>query len=281
MKKKYTLKDAMRGRQCARRSRRKPSISSKILLFMFFAAGIFLSGCAVDAPIAGKELVGIYPAANLGLGVEPITYKAKLGRKIKTTPVHPADSGFLSGGTATEPDSRNWDSLNWAPNAGLFGSIGTRDLRLIGGLSARWNLLHYEDDYHEGFYSTRQQVSDIRPKSQGSFVFTQIVPDAFTIIPSVGVEGRIGKLLMEASIGFPYMEWTARSGHDRWGFWETVQHDSWRGFGTRYSGTLGYDFNDNDMLSVTVFCEEYQPEFAGESAEISGIGGFINLIHRW
>ena len=258
---------------------------SKILLFL--AAGMVLyGGCALNIlPLAEEEAAkeGIYTATKIRLGVEPVAYKADLGEKIKTTPVHSHDSPFLSGETATEPDSYD-DGFSWAPNLGLFGSIGTENLRIVGGVSGRWNIMYYEDGYRQGFHSTRQQVSDIRPESNGSFVFTQLVPDAFTFIPSVGIEGKIEDLMIGVTAGFPYMGWKVRSGHDRWGSWETVQKDSWTGFGERYTLTLGFnldDESDDDKFFISVFYEDYEPKFAGEKAKISGIGGVIGLIRRW
>lgn len=252
---------------------------SKTLLFVFVVAGMFFSGCAMNNFLAEEEpKEGVYSAVETRLIIEPLRYEADLGKKITTTPVHSDDSMFLSGETTTKPGKKT----AWAPSLGLFGSIGTENLRVIGGISGRWNTLHHEDGYREGFHSTRQQVSDIRPPSMGSFVFTQLVPSAFTFIPSVGLEGKIREnLTIEATVGFPYMEWTARSGHDRWGSWETVQRDSWKGFGTRYTATLGWDLYDSDKLFVGVFWEKYRPEFAGEGANISGIGGLFGFIRRW
>ncbi len=253
---------------------------TKILLFVFVVVGmIFCEGCVV----AEKEVKqGIYSKTEMRLGVDTVVYKADLGKNIKTTPVHPDDPSFLSGETATGPDSYDVDNLNWAPIAGLFGSIGSKNLRLVGGVSGRWNMLHYEDDYREGFHSTKQQVSDLRPKSDGSFVFTQLVPDAFTFIPSVGLEAEISNLTIGANVGFPYMGWEARSGHDRWGSWETAQKDSWKGFGTRYSGTIGFNLNnENDKLFISVFQEEYKAKFAGDKAKISGLGALLIYVHRW
>lgn len=243
---------------------------------------LFSSGCALDIPLVGKESrEGIYPAVKARLGLEAAFYKSDLGKKIKTTPVHPADAGFLAGKTATEPDDYDTDNLNIAPKAGIFGSIGTNNIRFFGGMLGRWNLLHYVDDYQEGFYEVKQQVSDTRPKSQGSLVFTQLKPGAFTAIPYVGVEGKIKNLIMEASVGFPYMEWEARSGHDRWGRWQAVQSDSWTGFGTRYTGSLGYELNKNSKIFFSVFYEQYKPDFVSEKGTVSGIGGFLGLIYNF
>lgn len=263
---------------------------SKILFFLFVAVGVpLVCGCAVNAPITEeKPEKGIYFAVDKVIGIEPVTYKAELGKKIKTTPVHPDDSGFLSGETATEPDSYELnpfrlDCINLAPNVGLLGSVGSENLRFVGGLLARWNLLHYWDGYQQGLYSVKQQVSDVRSSGSGSFVFTQVRPDLFTFIPSVGIIGKSEKLTMELDMGFPYMGWEVRSGHDRWAKWETVQYDSWRDFGIRYTGTLGFNpnGNDNTKFFISIFYEEYRPEFAGEEAKISGIGGFLGFIAKW
>ncbi len=248
----------------------------KILLFVFLAVSVFyLGGCKSLDPGPKFGLEG-------RLGVDIVNYNPDLGEKISTTPVHPADSTFLSGKTTTSPSGYDSDHTDFAPKLGLFATLGDENLKVVGGIDWRWNPLHHSDGYREGIYSARQQVSDFRPPSSGSFVFTQVIPGAFTLIPSVGIEGKLGeKLILGGSIGFPYMEWEARSGHDRWGSWETVQHDSWKGFGMRYAATIGLKLNDRNRFLLSFFQEKYRPDFAGEGATISGRGLLFSLVHSF
>lgn len=218
---------------------------------------------------------------NWSFGFDLVSYGAELGEKIRTTPVHPSDSLFLSGSTTTaNPD----DGLNFdfAPKLGISGSVGSGVLRLIGGASVRFNWLSTQDGYREGMHSVRQQVSDTRPSGSGSFVFTQVIPEFYTITPSVGVEWDIANnVTLEASVGFPYMEWEVQSGHDRVGLWETVQTDSWSGFGMRYSAGTHFTFFDNIRAVLQGFYEEFEPDFAGEEATISGAGGYLGFSVRF
>ena len=250
----------------------------KIFWSELIVTAIVFGGC-VSSISSVEKGQNIYSLAESRFSVEIIRYKASLGEKITTTPVHPDDSSFLSGETSVEPNKKN----TWAPSLGLFGSIGTKELRLVCGISSRSNPLHYNDGTREGFYDNRQQVSDLRPPSEGSFVFTQLKPDAFTFIPSVGLECSIDHLTIRGSFGLPYMKWTARSGHDRYSSWETIQRDSWRGFGKRYALTLDFNSNEdnNQKYFISYFNEKYEPKFAGEDATLSGNGLMIGILHRW
>lgn len=247
--------------------RMKPKI---LLLFVFVAVGVFfLGGCRS-------------PGVETRFGLDVVNYKPELGKNISTTPVHPDDSAFLSGETTTAPSGYDSDHRGSALKLGFFSGIGSESLRIVGGIDGRWNLMHYRDGFREGIFSVKQQVSDFRPPSSGSFVFTQVVPGAYTLIPSVGIEGKLGeRLILGGSIGFPYMEWEVRSGHDRFARWETVQRDSWKGFGTMYTATLGMELDDRNKLLVSFFHEKYRPDFAGESATISGRGLFLVFVHSF
>jgi len=243
---------------------RKDRKSSLFLLFV--GISLFYGGCSSVKPRIGFELT---------------QWEVKeLGGKIQTTPVHSDDSGFLTGRTITNLDGdKTWDV---APKAGLLASIGDDNLRFNIGADIRYNPLSHKDDYHEGLYDWRQQVSDTRPPSQGSFVFTQLTPDYFTYIPFVGVERKLSeRLCLGFEVGFPYMQWEVRSGHDRWGRWETVQRDSWSGFGMRYTGNVLFKINENGEFFISPFYEQYNPEFAGQGAKIRGLGLFLGVGWRF
>lgn len=214
------------------------------------------------------------------VGFDLVRWKIEdLGKKIQTTSVHPDDSRFLTGKTTTKVEGKS--KSDFSPKIGLASIIGDENLNLKIGADIRYNLLSATDGFREGFYDTRQQVSDTRLPANGSFVFTQLTPGKAAYMPFVGIEARLAEgLFWGFEIGFPYMKWEARSGHDRWGSWETVQRDSWEGFGIRYAGNLALKIHNNGELYIAPFYEEYSPDFVGEEAKIEGWGVFAGITWR-
>lgn len=251
----------------------------KIGLFLLvIGVGLFFGGCSFSS---FEEEKSSDPLIKPRFGLDAVQWEVKkLGRKIQTTSVHPADSGFLTGETTTDLDGeKGWDP---APKLGLIGLIGGEDLRLKLGGDVRYNPAASANGYQEGFYDVRQQISDTRLATSGSFVFTQLTPDHLTYIPFVGAETRIAEnIFLSFEVGFPYMEWKVRSGHDRWAHWETVQRDTWKGFGMRYAGSISFTTNGRGEFFISPFYEKYDPEFAGEEAEIEGWGVFFGLAYRF
>ena len=277
-----------------------------VLLTAVLVGTLLVAGCAWDIPLTEEKMRGMYPAMTARFGLEPTIYKANLGHTIKTTSVHPDDTWLFSGETSTDPSNcylqQNKPSsglfpgnrVNWAPNAGLFASYGTKELRVVGGLSARLNMMHSRDSTREGLYSMAKQVNDTRPNSEASFVFTQVIPGAMTVTPSVGLESNIGLWSLGAEVGFPFQEWIVRSGHDMPDYfyyyyygiirrrWEVAQRDSWMGFGVRYAGKVGYRMSDTVTLFLSAFYEEYPwAKFKGETAHISGVGCIGGIAWHW
>jgi len=237
---------------------------------------LFVAGCGVvSKPIIGQKRDDFLVRARGS--VELAYFDAKeLGTKIRTTPVHPEDAGFLRGQTTTDLISE----FVALPKAGLIGFLGDESLRLTASIDLRLNRFS-DPGYKEGLYDRKKQVSDIRPPFSGSFVYTQIVPGYFTYIPSVGIEGNIDWLMLGFELGFPYTNWEVESGHDRWGKWEKVQSDSWSGFGRRYTGTVGAQVDESVILFLSGFYEQYQPTFLGESAKFDIIGGFGGVMLKF
>jgi len=239
-------------------------------------AAMAAGGCAVDIPLtAPANPEGLYVATKARLGLDAIAYRADVDDELATTAVHPDDVGMFTGATKANPDNFDLDQLNIAPAAGLFASVGTRALRLFGGVTGRLNLLYFSrDGYRKGIHDTRQQASDPRPGAVGSFVFTQVNPGIVGLIPSAGLEANLGKLRLTAEVGFPYQRWEFRSGHDRWGRWQTVQSGSWTGLGIRYGGALGYRFNHSLDLFAAAFYESYDTSFGA----VEGVGGVVGFV---
>ncbi|MFH1746215.1 MAG: hypothetical protein ABIG44_04145 [Planctomycetota bacterium] len=271
---------------------------------MVLAAGVAFMCCGCGVEYRAGEGEGekggdaIYMAGKVRLGIEAMSYKTRLGSRIQTTAVHPADAGFLTGATATEPDRfhvgnedrrdgdeddnrEEEDQLNWAPTVGVFGSVGTEALRAVVGLSGRVNLLAGRTGYREGLYSVRKQHSDMRSDSNASYVFTQVWPGPAAFIPSAGLESRIGPVFLAGEVGFPYQEWNVRSGHDRGGRWQTVQRDSWTGWGIRYAGTVGVKDDDTTYFVTGAYEDFGRVKFAGQRGDISGITVMFGMMVEW
>jgi hypothetical protein len=249
------------------------NICKKIVCSALIAGSALLNGCAGYYKQGEKyDKEGFYLESELRGGCEYMRYRANLGNKIQTTPVHPDDSGFLTGSTKAEA-KRGWD----VPVRGGAGvSVGTPELRVGVGLDARINPLA-QTEYREGIYKTAQQSSDTRPPELGSFVYTIIKPKWFTAIPVVTAEANLGDLKIRAEAGMPYGGFEVESGHDRWGEWEAAQRESWKGFGRRY--TLGADIPVSEGIRVGIFggVEKYNVEFDGEKGKINAILGAVQL----
>jgi len=224
-------------------------------------------------PIGSNE--GLSAHARAGLDV--VFYKAHLESGVASTPVHPDDTWLLDETTSTQPDTSLGRRADVAPMGGLFATWGSERLRLLGGVYARWNLLHYADGYREGLYSVRQQRSDPRPAWDAAFVFSQVTPGPVSLIPTAGVEGNIGRLKWGAEVGFPLTGWDLRSGHDRYARWDSVETESWRGFGIRYAGTLAFAPTDAHRWFVSGVYERYDCDFG----KVDGLGVLIGFTLSW
>jgi len=238
-----------------------------------------VSGCAFNAPFRGQdEKEGIYFDGKIRSGIDVIGYDVNLGKKFQTTPVHPDDADFLHGETTTNVGGK----VDGAPRIGLEGSWGIKEARfkLVGDI--RYNLLSSRTGYRVGIYDTEQQISDPRPAANGSFVFTQFRPNPFTFIPSIGFESTLSdKLVLEFELGLPYTGFDVRSGHDRYGRWQTVQKDSWNGFGLSFGGAIGWHISDDLTFFLNGGYETYNPKFAGEKAKVGAGKGAILLEYEF
>jgi len=289
-----------------------PTALHRAAVAVLALAAVTMGGCMFDGPLAASDTRPLYVELRGRIGFEPIAYRAKLGSRIKTTAVHPADAGFLVGATSTQPDGcfiaaeepdDHYDfdddddefdyycrqgNINLAPTAGLFVGIGTEAVMAYAGTLVRLNPVYWADGYREGIYSIRKQISDVRPDSQASYVYARVRPGATSVIPSAGVRGTLGQWFAAGEVGFPYQRWYAESGHDRFGEWQRMQSDHWTGFGVRYSATVGRTLDDVlDSyglvgLFATLVYEDYERvKFLGERADISGVGLTFGVLWAW
>lgn len=254
------------------------------------AAVLFGQGCAATSrkPVWWDQREKVYPAVEARMGLDYVYYRTKLPHQIETTPVHPDDAGFLTGETRADVDS----GYDIAPKLGLGASLGGENLRLIVGGDVRYNpgattsdddsdAYNFTWEYGDGIYQRKQQASDTRSMDSGSFVFTSFDPEGVTYVPSVGIEATFfKKIRLGIEAGLPYSRFKVRSGHDRFRRWQTVQKDSWTGYGESFGASIGcIDDNPSDAkrssISLSVRQERYEPRFAGERAEIDS---FVILL---
>jgi hypothetical protein len=251
---------------------RLEKICRSIICSALIAGSTALGGCAgyyKQGEQHDKE--GFYAETELRGGFEYMQYRAKLGDKIQTTPVHP-DDWFLSGATKAEV-KRGWDI---PIRGGAGASVGIPELRVGAGLDARINPLHASEE-REGIFKTEQQSSDKRAPQDAAFVYTDLKPAWFTIIPTLTAEANLGDVRIRAEAGMPYGGFKVESGHDRYCELEPVQRDSWKGFGRRF--TLGADIPVTEGLRVGIMggIEKYNVEFCGEKGKIDVILGAVQL----
>jgi len=248
---------------------------SKFLSTLFLSGFLATSGCMIRANKKIETDSPIYPEAGFRAGVELIDYEVKeLGDKIQTTGVHP-DDWFLSGTTTTDLEGKS--SKDFVPKLGLEASLGWDFLRVYTGVDARVHSLSSKN-HTVDLYDNPQQSSDIRPSSQGSFVYSKLSTEPFSFVPFVGVEGVIAeKIHLGFEIGKPYMGWKMERGHDRWSHHQKVHEETWNGFGKRIGGFAGFSIDDSDsnldrlLIGLYVGKESYEPEFAGEKGKIEGV----------
>jgi len=153
------------------------------------------------------------------------------------------------------------------PRLGIEGSLGTERIRCKIGGDARFNLissLAYKNN--TTFNSDRKTVPGDKA------VFTQLTQDYFTLIPFLGIEGKVKQnLTLGVEVGFPYNGFKALTALEEFGaFSETDKKDSWHGFGISAKGLIGVVEGDRSLF-FSMGYEGYQAEFEGEKAPIHGI----------
>jgi len=230
--------------------------------FMILTAILFCTGCRI--------------------GVEPTEWEIKkIGKKIQTNPVYTYPNGDYQ---EISTDLKGEEYSRTGFKVGLFKGIGDEKLKLNLGADVRFNLVDYSEEYKDGFCQESEQVAE--DAYETTSVFTQVVSGSFTYIPFVGLDLQWSKdFSLGFEVGFPYAEWEAHSGHhySEYDSWQEAQKDFWKGFGLRYAGNAYFNIGDDKNLRfvVSAFYEMYNPEFAGEEAEIFGSGIFIGLESKF
>ncbi len=208
---------------------------------------------------------------GFGYNVDVFSYTAKVPNSLQSTEPHRNDS-FLHGTTTTDIGSE--DAFGVALKLG--GDLGVCldskyvDAILKFGLEAGiYGACN--DEYREGLYDVRQQVSDNR--TSGSYGYTQVHSDWWTYMPYVGLDFVFNDFFMVGvDYGVPYVDWTVHSGYDRWGRWERVQEWSDMIAGALYRLKIGIKADEGFNVSLAYFTSEFESEAAGEPVKFENEG---------
>lgn len=256
-------------------------------------SGIVLSGLTALGGCSRQDFgdTGFYYAPNAGAQIEILEWKVKkLGPKIQTTQAHSDDKWLFSGQTTTDIATKGEELKGSGLTLYGEGAFGYKkewlDTRAGIGFGARINN-NEADEYHEGIFDWKQQENDHRHPWRGAFVYTEVKPGEYTLIPQVGAELTLfDRITFRGEVGFPWMEWETESGHDRYGRYESVQKEESSQFGQRYVGKVKLRLTEPDKkvevnLSIGYAHETHTPKFAEEKAEIEGKGWLFGLDISW
>lgn len=209
------------------------------------ATGVaLLSGCrgtyvaTKDIDAKGDYKVGV--EASVGLKPERVTFNLPK----KFVPVHQQDAGFLNGGTFVQAEGGYSSSLV----LGVRGTIGSENIVGYGGIDL---LLSEESGKKDDVgYDFRQQTSDRRPASQGSFTYDSFKRNVFAPMPVLGLRIKAYDWEVSPEIGFPFREFDREWGHHRWNREEPIGNESEDVMGTSYSVSISRKLEDFDDASI-------------------------------
>lgn len=209
---------------------------------------LILAGAGILAPIlgtAGEDRL----KKGITYDFSYVHMKADLNKNLTTVPVHPQDAGFLSGDTPVELGS------DWELAVTIGGELEyplTDILSLKGGLEGRLNCS--SNKYRGGYYEVKKQISDTRPGDNASFCFAQLYEFPLSFVPSASINLDFEKFGISLGAEFPYTKYTAKSGWDRFGEWETANKEKWTGFSRALVGKLY--FGDKNAKFAIGFRDE-------------------------
>ena len=203
-------------------------------------------------------------------------YSINLGDKIQTTHTHVDDYSYLGHGDTTA-------SINNALDFSFGGSVDfvsdNDGVKWLFGIGGRLNAGILTSGYRGGNYQVEQQRGDERRKDQQSYVFTQFIPYP-VIEPHVGVKFKLFDHDTTIRYGLPWTWFRVKSGHDRYGRWETVQNEMWSGFGQ--SASIGMNMDKYlEGFYWGVKYERYRLEFANEIGLIEGYTIFMRFTNNF
>ena len=141
----------------------------------------------------------------------------------KLVPVHPAETGYISGPGATVKAGNGFEAFVLRPGVELGYNSG--NVRPKIGLDVELNLDGTLINAKDGptMSDFKQQPGDSRPSDQGSFAIDKFNRDPLGVYPFVGVDFRMGEGVLTAEIGMPLYQTGTRSwGHHRFDKFEEI-----------------------------------------------------------
>ncbi len=167
---------------------------------------------------------------------------------------HPDDSRFLHG--ETEVKAENGFDL-YGFGAGLEYDHHVSGTHLYAGLEAEIDLSELENNSSIDDITTRsvkQQISDKRPKSEGSFVYDKVNPSLFSFSPYLGFGVDSDGNEFYTKFGLVYKEFEREWGHHRWGEEDKIGSESERVLGKKLS--IGFYSKGESIINGIEFSGE-------------------------
>ncbi len=236
---------------------------------LFLGAGIAfasITGCMMNAaPLSDfykkpqkTEECSIRPEYRLG--IKASYTKTKLPENTRTT---------------CETTTKSPDGFDLRPTAGAVLSTGSW-LRFFVGGEAEWSLFSKLKSRHRA-YEEKDHV--ITSEKQSPIVFTELT-QLYTIKPLVGIEARIDPFKFRVEGKIPYTLVEVESGYLRREGLDSLQSDSWKGWGQGASASAFYGKESGFRGGLFVEVEKFEPDF-GKGSEIENILGFLQFEWRF
>ncbi len=228
----------------------------------FAGASMLFSGCRASKSIIEYKSRGgqVYAGVSARGGWTPTYYDLKL-KESKEVPVHPDDAGFLYGTTSVKAGG-GLDIL--VCFLGLEGAVGTKNAAFVGGMDVQFNGTEGGGSYDMGgdwvngtFYKRRQQSSDQRPKSSGSFVYDKITPGIVSPAPFAGARVYIDEVCIGAEVHARRMELEREWGHHRFNHEEKVGSEKDAAWGVGPTFSVSGTSSESTNIGVYVSCEAF------------------------
>lgn len=218
-----------------------------------------------------KQEFKVYPEYRFGANA--VYVKTKLPAKIRTTPVHPEDSEFLTGETTTNSP----EGYDLRPKAGAILSAGIPQMRFYAGGELEWSV-NSATKPNWRVYETEKQTSDPLPSEFASFVFTEVT-QPYTLRAVAGLETMLDPFTFRIEGKLPYGFFKAESGHYRFGEFEIVQTEEWKGWGRGIGASILYE-GPPLRIGVYLGIEKFEPDLGGK-AEIENIEVGLQALLRF
>ncbi len=218
-----------------------------------------------------KQEFKVYPEYRFGASV--VYTKTKLPAGIRTTPVHPEDVDFLTGETTTNSPT----GYDLRPKAGAVLSAGIPQMRFYAGGELEWSPNSVTKPSWR-VYETEKQTSDSLPTEFASFVFTELT-QPYTLRAVAGLETILEPFTFRIEGMLPYSSFKVESGHYRFGKFETVQTEEWKGWGKGVGASMLYD-GPPMRIGVYLGIEKFEPDFGGK-AEVKNVEGGLQASVRF